>query len=158
MAEKNLEQQVKELQEANINLRFNTVEKQLSKIEQLLEQYLIKAEENHTIALKSIEDTKDRVSILEESSKNFNILSQVKLSSLDLIISTDSLNHLAISILCPAIHCQINIFAILSASALFTCIIFSDSHSFNAASFNFNDSTTLFIAAITDASNFIFLT
>ena len=73
MAEKNLEQQVKELQEANINLRFNTVEKQLSKIEQLLEQYLIKAEENHTIALKSIEDTKDRVTVLEEKHRNCSI-------------------------------------------------------------------------------------
>ena len=70
MAEKNLEQQVKELQEANINLRFNTVEKQLSKIEQLLEQYLIKAEENHTIALKNIEDTKNRVTVLEEKNRN----------------------------------------------------------------------------------------
>ena len=70
MAEKNLEQQVKELQEANINLRFNTVEKQLSKIEQLLEQYLIKAEENHTIALKNIEDTKVRVTTLEEKYRN----------------------------------------------------------------------------------------
>ena len=70
MAEKNLEQQVKELQEANINLRFNTVEKQLSKIEQLLEQYLIKAEENHTIALKNIEDTKNRVTVLEEKQRN----------------------------------------------------------------------------------------
>ena len=70
MAEKNLEQQVKELQEANINLRFNTVEKQLSKIEQLLEQYLIKAEENHTIAIKNIEDTKVRVTTLEEKYRN----------------------------------------------------------------------------------------
>ena len=70
MAEKNLEQQVKELQEANINLRFNTVEKQLSKIEQLLEQYLIKAEENHTIALKNIEDTKNRVTVIEEKQRN----------------------------------------------------------------------------------------
>jgi hypothetical protein len=71
-----------------------------------------------------------RVSILEESSRNFKILSQVSVLSVDIIKSTDSLNHFAISILCPAIHCQIRIFDSLSASALFTCIIFSASHSF----------------------------
>ena len=70
MAEKNLEQKIEELQEANINLRFNTVEKQLSKIEQLLEQYLIKAEENHTIALKRIDDTEKKIATLEEKQRN----------------------------------------------------------------------------------------
>lgn len=70
MESKDLQQEVKSLQEANINLRFNTVEKQLSKIETLLEQYLIKAEDNHKLALQNIEDTKNRVTALEEKQRN----------------------------------------------------------------------------------------
>ena len=70
MAEKNLEQQVKELQEANINLRFNTVETQLSEIKDLLKESINKAELNHALALKNIDETKARVSILEEKHRN----------------------------------------------------------------------------------------
>jgi hypothetical protein len=40
-----------------------------------------------------------KVSILEESSKNLRILSQVRVLSEDIMRSTDSLNHFAISIL-----------------------------------------------------------
>jgi hypothetical protein len=69
-----------------------------------------------------------RVSILDESSKNARTFSQSSFVSDDLIKSTDSLNHLAISILCPAIPCHSNIFVSFSASALLTCIIFSASH------------------------------
>ena len=70
MAEKNLEQQVKELQEANINLRFNTVEKELSEIKSLLKESIQTAKENHELALQNIEDTRNKVSILEEKQRN----------------------------------------------------------------------------------------
>lgn len=70
MAEKNLEQQVKELQEANINLRFNTVEKELLEIKSLLKESIQTAKENHELALQNIEDTRNKVSILEEKQRN----------------------------------------------------------------------------------------
>lgn len=70
MVEKNLEQQVKELQEANINLRFNTVEKELLEIKSLLKESIQTAKKNHELALQNIEDTRNKVSILEEKQRN----------------------------------------------------------------------------------------
>ncbi|MDR0771693.1 MAG: hypothetical protein LBF15_01100 [Candidatus Peribacteria bacterium] len=78
----------------------------------------------YTSFVLSIAPIFHNVSILEESSKNCKIFSAFKVSSAALIISTDSLNHSAIFILCPAIHSQIKILASLSASASFTIFIF----------------------------------
>jgi len=74
------------------------------------------------------------------------------------IISTASLNHSAIFILCPAIPSPRRILLSFSASACFICIIFFDSHSFIAASLSFCVSITLFIAIITLLSSFTSLT
>jgi len=68
--EKDLRQEVKELQEANINLKFDSVEKQLSEIKTLLKESISKAELNHELAIKNIEDTKARVAVLEEKHRN----------------------------------------------------------------------------------------
>lgn len=70
MAEKDLEQKVEKLQEANINLRFNTVEKELSEIKSLLKESIHTANLNHELALKNIEDSKARITILEEKQRN----------------------------------------------------------------------------------------
>lgn len=70
MAEKDLEQKVEKLQEANINLRFNTVEKELLEIKSLLKESIQTAKKNHELALQNIEDTRNKVSILEEKQRN----------------------------------------------------------------------------------------
>ena len=70
MAEKDLEQKVEKLQEANINLRFNTVEKELSEIKSLLKESIHTANLNHELALKNIDETKGRVTFLEEKQRN----------------------------------------------------------------------------------------
>jgi hypothetical protein len=99
-----------------------------------------------------------RVSILEESKRNCKTFSAFRVLSVALIISTDSLNHSAIFILCPAIPSQRRTLDSFSASASFTCIIFLASHSLNAASLSFSVSTILFIADITVFSSFTSLT
>lgn len=70
MVEKDWEQKVEKLQEANINLRFNTVEKELSEIKSLLKESIHTANLNHELALKNIEDSKARITILEEKQRN----------------------------------------------------------------------------------------
>gem|GEM_PF-2142578 len=61
-----------------------------------------------------------RVSILLESSKNCKTFSAFRELSVAFIKSTDSLNHSAIFILCPAIPSQSNILLSFSASASLT--------------------------------------
>lgn len=70
MVEKDLEQKVEKLQEANINLRFNTVEKELLEIKSLLKESIQTAKKNHELALQNIEDTRNKVFILEEKQRN----------------------------------------------------------------------------------------
>lgn len=68
--EQALEQQLKELQEANINLRFDSVEKELKDIKGLLERSIQTAEDANKIALKQITDVSARVASLEEKNRN----------------------------------------------------------------------------------------
>gem|GEM_PF-6095822 len=99
-----------------------------------------------------------RVSIRDESRRNLRILSPSSDLSAQRIMSTDSLKPLAISILCPAIHCPMRIFDSLSASACLTNLILSASHSLIAASLSLSDATTLFMAFITEFSSLISFT
>jgi len=68
--EADLTKKVEELQESNINLRFNTVEKELLEIKTLLRESINKAELNHELALKNIDVVKGKITILEEKYRN----------------------------------------------------------------------------------------
>lgn len=68
--EADLTKKVEELQESNINLRFNTVEKELLEIKTLLKESINRMELNHELALKNIGAVKDKVAVLEEKYRN----------------------------------------------------------------------------------------
>ena len=73
--EQALEKKVEELQETNINLRFNSVEEKLEKIEKLLEKSILTSEDANKIALQQISDASNRISALEEKQRNCPITS-----------------------------------------------------------------------------------
>lgn len=58
--EQALEKEIKELQETHINLRFNTLEKQLIKITELLEDLTKTTGYNHEMIEKRVRDLEDK--------------------------------------------------------------------------------------------------
>ena len=58
--EQTLEKKIEELQETNINLRFNTVEDKLTKITELLENLTKTTGNNHEILEKRVRDLEDK--------------------------------------------------------------------------------------------------
>lgn len=76
--ELNYNKKIEELQESNINLRFNAVEKELLEIKMLLKDSIFKADKNHELALENIDNLKNRILILEEKDRNSPIQDIVK--------------------------------------------------------------------------------
>lgn len=76
--ELNYNKKIEELQESNINLRFNTVEKELLEIKMLLKDSIFKADKNHELALENIDNLKNKILILEEKDRNSPIQDIVK--------------------------------------------------------------------------------
>ena len=58
--EQSLEKKIEELQETNINLRFNTVENQLTKITNLLEDLTKTTGSNHEMLERRVRDLEDK--------------------------------------------------------------------------------------------------
>lgn len=76
--ELNYNKKIEELQESNINLRFNAVEKELLEIKMLLKDSIFKADKNNELALENIDNLKNRILILEEKDRNSPIQDIVK--------------------------------------------------------------------------------
>lgn len=68
--EKDLKNKIEELQETNINLRFDSVEKELKDIKELLAESIKTSQEANKLLQNEMKETKDRIIILEEKNRN----------------------------------------------------------------------------------------